>query len=150
MNLATLPPRREPALAGAAHKSPVRAGSEQNSQPRLTTSQTVPSNAGAADGVPLMNVVCAWCCADLGVKPCLPEMHGKTTHGMCPACYAKELLPDLCAEIGRSSYDGLILLLLSEAMGELDATAARGVRELCRRRQQELHFWANQPVDDLG
>jgi hypothetical protein len=37
-------------------------------------------------GANLMKVVCAWCKKDLGAKACVPEMVGKISHGICPAC----------------------------------------------------------------
>lgn len=33
-----------------------------------------------------MQVRCAWCKADMGTKPCSPEMAGQVSHGMCAAC----------------------------------------------------------------
>jgi hypothetical protein len=36
--------------------------------------------------VSMMNVVCAWCKAEMGVKP---GPDGKTSHGMCDRCQAK-------------------------------------------------------------
>ena len=29
---------------------------------------------------------CMYCHADFGTKPCVPEMAGKVSHGVCPAC----------------------------------------------------------------
>ncbi len=33
--------------------------------------------------------VCAWCKKVMGTKPCLPEMDGQETHGICRGCAAK-------------------------------------------------------------
>lgn len=37
----------------------------------------------------LMHRQCAWCKTSMGSVPCAPDMHGKTTHGICPACAAE-------------------------------------------------------------
>lgn len=37
----------------------------------------------------LLSVVCAWCGADLGTKPCAPEQVGKVSHGICESCAEK-------------------------------------------------------------
>ena len=33
-----------------------------------------------------MRVVCAWCKADQGTKPCIEKMAGQISHGCCEAC----------------------------------------------------------------
>lgn len=35
---------------------------------------------------PVMHRVCMHCACNLGDVPCIPEMAGKTSHGICPAC----------------------------------------------------------------
>lgn len=130
MNLATLSPRREPVQAGFPPR-PACAGSEQQ-------------------GRFFMRVLCSWCRCDLGTKPCDEAQNGTTSHGVCPACYVKEMMPELCERISNASVDELILLLLLPLMTALDEIEAKGVRELCRRRQQELAYLQNVPVNDLG
>ena len=38
-----------------------------------------------------MKVICAWCNADLGQKPCLEHMAGSVSHGICADCSDKML-----------------------------------------------------------
>lgn len=33
-----------------------------------------------------MKIKCAWCKADIGVKPCIKEQHGKISHSICESC----------------------------------------------------------------
>lgn len=45
--------------------------------------------AGEQRGV--MGIVCSGCKRGLGIKACVPAMHGRTSHSICPACAAAVL-----------------------------------------------------------
>lgn len=36
-----------------------------------------------------LQVVCAWCSASMGTKPCAPAQAGKVSHGCCDTCAAE-------------------------------------------------------------
>ena len=38
-----------------------------------------------------LNVVCAYCKKTYGYKTCVPEMHLKTSHGICKECEKKQI-----------------------------------------------------------
>lgn len=38
-----------------------------------------------------LRVVCGWCQADLGLKPCGAARDGEVSHGICPACLKEQL-----------------------------------------------------------
>jgi hypothetical protein len=40
---------------------------------------------------PKMKVICGWCNANLGTKPCSPQQAGQVSHGMCATCKSKML-----------------------------------------------------------
>lgn len=40
---------------------------------------------------PTLQVVCAWCKADLGRKQCVPAAADSVSHGICPSCRAQFL-----------------------------------------------------------
>jgi hypothetical protein len=42
-------------------------------------------------GASLMAVVCAWCAAPMPAKVCAPAEAGKVSHGMCQACYERQM-----------------------------------------------------------
>lgn len=46
-----------------------------------------------------LKMVCCKCGVATGEKECSPELHGKTSHGLCPKCY----------EIQMSEIDDMIL-----------------------------------------
>lgn len=58
----------------------------------MSTSITEPEMPGT------LTVVCAWCEAALGSKPCIASMDGTVSHGMCPRCYANAIGEMLAAE----------------------------------------------------
>ena len=47
-----------------------------------------------------MPSVCSWCGDTYGQTPCIPEMHGEVTHGVCPACY-----PAVAEKFAREAKD---------------------------------------------
>jgi hypothetical protein len=46
----------------------------------------------------VIHVVCAWCGAALGEKPCASSEDGATSHGICPACAERQFGVDVTAE----------------------------------------------------
>lgn len=46
---------------------------------------------GEAEPVWLMRSVCAWCGTFQKFVPCCRAQAGAVTHGLCPACYAREM-----------------------------------------------------------
>ncbi len=56
-----------------------------------------------------MLVVCSWCkpARHFGEKPCAPELDGRTSHSICPACAAVALgelpggLREIAPEVAR-------------------------------------------------
>jgi hypothetical protein len=81
---------------------------------------------------------CMDCKVFLGDKPCLPEMDGQTTDGICPECKVKRELPELC-EIIR--HGDKFSLNLKEAL-VLPYVPCKETREVLRgmieKRRKEL------------
>ena len=40
--------------------------------------------------IPHLTVICSWCHAELGTKPCTKEQHGQVSHSICPQCKQRE------------------------------------------------------------
>lgn len=46
--------------------------------------------ANREDNMGILKVVCSYCGNYMGIKSCLKEMDGHTSHGICPSCEKKE------------------------------------------------------------
>lgn len=46
----------------------------------------MPTAAPASRYTGRLTAVCSYCGDHYGSRPCIPEMDGKETHGICPAC----------------------------------------------------------------
>ena len=46
-----------------------------------------------------IKIICAWCKAETGTKPCPPEQDGLVSHGICPEC-AKIKMAELAEREG--------------------------------------------------
>lgn len=50
----------------------------------------IPFSESTGEPASLQRIECAWCGKPLGAQVCAPEMANTVSHGMCPACSAKQ------------------------------------------------------------
>lgn len=76
---------------------------------------------------------CAWCKCDLGIKPGKPETDCKTTHGMCPDCFASYWQQIHGTDLAVNARTIVAANLTADSMVDaLDALLKRQPVEKCR------------------
>ena len=101
-----------------------------------------------------MKCECSHCGTLLGSKPCVPEMDGKTTSGICNPCFAREMCValglDLFDRIQRSNRAELTLLVLTELQSVESDSLRLSLRQLAAERQERLRVAALEPENYAG
>lgn len=122
------------------------------SQQRAAVSALVATPRAVADrpksAEPYMQVVCAWCKQSMGRKLCVPEMANEISHSICGPCFAEHSVPDLCRKIKQADIYALVKIALDD-LRTVEGGVANGLRELVRRRLEQLVYENHKPQDDL-